>query len=144
MYSGHGVVRHGGRLGLVAGPAFAGILSRPGVDIGRGSLRFDGYSIPFLFSAALTVVVLAFARRHLKEPPAPALRRPEQVLGAGLAGRAPGLGSLLGLVTASQYGLAGVLGRVASPLAQVAIGFGLMGSGMLPSSRQAPSRSCWR
>ena len=95
-------------LGLVAGPAIAGVLSRPGVDIGGGAFRIDGYSIPFLFSAGLTVAVLAYARDRLHDPVA---QRPTAPAGAFSATEddaptGPRLRTLLGLVTASQYGLA--------------------------------------
>lgn len=95
-------------LGLIAGPAIAGVLSRPGIDIGGGSLRIDGYSVPFLFSALLTVGVLGYARRRLHDStasatadgPIPRASAPSDTA-AG-----PRLGTLLGLVTAAQYGLA--------------------------------------
>ena len=54
-------------LGLVAGPALGGLLSRPGFSIGRGALRLDGYSLPFIAAAALAVGVLAAAVRVLPE-----------------------------------------------------------------------------
>ena len=157
-------------LGLIAGPAMAGALSRPGINVGTGTFRIDGYSLPFLFSAVLTIIILGYARRALASADAPSqsssLDRPEP---CG-ANRGPRLRTLLGLVTASQYGLAifegtfvlyarnrlsltpaqtsiafvvcgavmavlqvpasGMLARIAGPLAQVAIGFALMGAGI--------------
>lgn len=94
-------------LGLIAGPAMAGLLSRPGIDIGTGTFRIDGYSIPFLFSAALTVTTLGYARRRL----APAASRQDVAPDGTVEGNAPSnevppLRALLGLVTAAQYGLA--------------------------------------
>lgn len=95
-------------LGLVAGPAIAGVLSRPGIDIGGGAFRIDGYSIPFLFSAGLTVAVLAYARDRLNDTsirPAAALASATASTRQGMAAGPP-LRALLGLVTAAQYGLA--------------------------------------
>jgi DHA1 family multidrug resistance protein-like MFS transporter len=91
-------------LGLIAGPAIAGVLSRPGIDLGDGPLSIDGYSIPFLFSAGLTVATLAYARSRLVGS-APAMTSDKQ----GTSGRScsvPRLRTLLALVVAAQYGLA--------------------------------------
>ena len=52
-------------LGLVAGPAIAGLLSRPTIDTGFGPFHIDSYSIPFFASAALTLTGVAFARDRL-------------------------------------------------------------------------------
>jgi DHA1 family multidrug resistance protein-like MFS transporter len=94
-------------LGLVAGPAMAGVLSRPGVDIGGGAIRIDGYSIPFLFSALLTLGVLAYARTRLSDSPPPTAAVPNATSAGGAnAWTGPSLRTLLGLVTAAQYGLA--------------------------------------
>ncbi|MGD9793902.1 MAG: MFS transporter [Acidimicrobiia bacterium] len=54
-------------LGLVAGPALGGVLSRPGLSIGRGAWRLDGYSLPFLVAGALAFAVLVAALRGLPE-----------------------------------------------------------------------------
>lgn len=91
-------------LGLIAGPAMAGLLSQPGIDIGAGPFRIDGYSIPFIFSAALTLTILAYARTRL----APVPPSTNLVVAAGASGGngVPRLRTLLGLVTAAQYGLA--------------------------------------
>ena len=96
-------------LGLIAGPAMAGVISRPRIDLRAGAFRIDGYSIPFLFSAALTATALAYARHRLRSPFVPTdqlgprdphIEHPTASLGV------PRLRTLLGLVTASQYGLA--------------------------------------
>ena len=91
-------------LGLIAGPAMAGVLSQPGIDIAAGPFRIDGYSIPFIFSAALTLAILAYARTRLDPVPTATILAVE----VGTAGRdgTPRLRTLLGLVTTSQYGLA--------------------------------------
>lgn len=95
-------------LGLVAGPALGGVLSRPGFSLGSGSLRLDGYSLPFVAAGVLALGVLVAARRRLPESLA--------TTGAAAAGgdpfeklprtsARPGLRALLGLVVASQFGL---------------------------------------
>jgi DHA1 family multidrug resistance protein-like MFS transporter len=92
-------------LGLIAGPAMAGVLSRPGIDIGAGPFRIDGYSIPFLFSAALTLATVAYAQIRLAHPARRTtltradITRPQ-------TNDVPRLRTLLGLVAAAQYGLA--------------------------------------
>ena len=95
-------------LGLIAGPAMAGVLSRPGIDIGTGTFRIDGYSIPFLFSATLTVTTLGYARRRLAPTGLPRDVAPHDGMVEGNAAghEVPPLRVLLGLVTAAQYGLA--------------------------------------
>lgn len=154
-------------LGLIAGPAMAGILSQPGIDIGAGPFRVDGYSIPFMFSAALTLAILGYARARLaRVPTSPTEDVEHRINGTAMM---PRLRTLLGLVTATQYGLAifegtfvlyardrlslnaaqtsvafvvcgvvmalqlpaaAVMANIAGPLAQVAIGFVLMGIGI--------------
>lgn len=91
-------------LGLIAGPAMAGVLSQPGIDIGAGLFRIDGYSIPFLFSAALTLAILAYARTRLA--PVPTSTNVAVEVGTTGSNGVPRLRTLLGLVTAAQYGLA--------------------------------------
>lgn len=91
-------------LGLIAGPAMAGVLSQPGIDIGAGPLRIDGYSIPFIFSAALTLTILSYARTRLA--PMPTSTNLTVEAGTREGDGVPRLRTLLGLVTAAQYGLA--------------------------------------
>lgn len=91
-------------LGLIAGPAMAGVLSQPGIDIGAGPFRIDGYSIPFLFSAALILAVLAYARTRLAPVPTSTNVTVETVING--SDGVPRLRTLLGLVTTAQYGLA--------------------------------------
>ena len=96
-------------LGLVAGPALGGLLSRPGFSIGRGTLRLDGYSVPFLAAAVLALAVLAAAVRFLPETSRGPERAPRGLSSVGAAGvrpQRPGLRQLLGLVAFSQFGLA--------------------------------------
>lgn len=154
-------------LGLVAGPAMAGVLSQPGIDVGTGPFRVDGYSIPFMFSAALTITILAYARARLAPvPPSP---NEDVAHGTNRSATMPRLRTLLGLVTTAQYGLAifegtfvlyardrlslnaaqtsvafvvcgvvmalqvpasALMANIAGPLAQVSIGFALMGIGV--------------
>ena len=93
-------------LGLVAGPAMAGALSRPDINVGASWVRLDGYSLPFLFSALVTLAVLAYA--------APRLRNNRRITSSwsndGADADAPTgplrLHVLLGLVATAQYGLA--------------------------------------
>ncbi len=95
-------------LGLVAGPALGGILSRPGFTLGSGDLRLDGYSLPFLIAGLLALVVLVAARR-LPESRSTHPQEAGRVLpGPSSDGepRQPGLRTLLSLVVASQFGLA--------------------------------------
>lgn len=93
-------------LGLVAGPALGGLLSRPGFSIGWGALRLDGYSLPFIAAATLAIAVLAAAVRILPETSGAtsqaALNQPRDPVPAGR----PGFRQLLGLVVFSQFGLA--------------------------------------
>ena len=92
-------------LGIVAGPAIAGLLSRPMIDTGVGPFHIDSYSIPFFASAALTLTGVAFARNRLSSgapmsPATTAAATQPRTIGWPL------LWPLLGLVTAAQYALA--------------------------------------
>lgn len=95
-------------LGLVAGPALGGVLSRPGVSIGRGAWRLDGYSLPFLVAGTLAFAVLVAAVRGL--PESMMASRATRGTGADCPTSEPephpGLRPLLALVVASQFGLA--------------------------------------
>jgi DHA1 family multidrug resistance protein-like MFS transporter len=96
-------------LGLVGGPLLGGVLSRPGFSFGAGWLRVDGYSLPFLVAGLLALGVLIVAWRGLPESQAaePAVSDGELETADAHATQAwPGLGLLLSLVTASQFGLA--------------------------------------
>jgi DHA1 family multidrug resistance protein-like MFS transporter len=95
-------------LGLVAGPALGGLLNRPGISLNVGPARLDGYTLPFLVAGVLALAALVAAHRALPEPASEPARRRSRLPApsAGRAGRGPGLGSLLGLVVASQFGLA--------------------------------------
>lgn len=158
-------------LGLVAGPALAAALSSPDVDVRAGWVRIDGYSMPFLFSALVTLAVLAYAAPRLRAGSVAERSTAElATTEAGVPPSGPRLRWLLGLVAISQCGLAvfeatfvlyardrlaltaaqlswgfivcglvmavlqlpaaSLLARVASPLTQVTIGFGLMGIGV--------------
>lgn len=158
-------------LGLVAGPALAAALSSPDIDVRAGWVRIDGYSMPFLFSALITLAVLVYAAPRLRTGSAAEPRTVElATTDAQVPTPGPRLRWLLGLVAISQGGLAvfeatfvlyardrlaltaaqlswgfivcglvmavlqlpaaGLLARVASPLTQVTIGFGLMGAGV--------------
>lgn len=96
-------------LGLVGGPLLGGVLSRPGFSFGAGGLRVDGYSLPFLVAGLLALGVFIVAWRGLPESQAA-----EAVVSgdephtadADAKEAGPGLGLLLSLVTASQFGLA--------------------------------------
>lgn len=92
-------------LGLIAGPAMAGVLSRPGIDLGAGPFRIDGYSIPFLFSAALTLATVAYAQVRLGRLAGPTFSARADI-SEPQSNDVPRLRTLLGLVAAAQYGLA--------------------------------------
>lgn len=92
-------------LGLVVGPAIAGLLSRPEVDVSVGPVRIDGYSIPFLFSALLTLSTAAYSRNRIDEHPT-ATTSTTSVDSATTQAARPRLATLLGFVATSQFGLA--------------------------------------
>lgn len=103
-----GMARYGTAmsLGLVAGPALGGMLSRPGLSLDLGVGRLDGYSLPFLVAAVLAGAVFVAARQYLPDPSSgdPARARLRSALAAAPDRRT--LRQLLGLVLASQFGLA--------------------------------------
>lgn len=92
-------------LGLVAGPAIAGPLSRLGIEASVGPIRIDGYSIPFLFSAALTLSTAIFSRNRIDGGQVVTAVVIPVDDGSSSTSR-PRLASLLGLVATSQFGLA--------------------------------------
>ncbi len=93
-------------LGFVAGPVLGGVLSRPGVILGPGGLRVEGYSLPFIAAGLLALIVFFVAARVLPESMPDSLRRPRRA-GRGTHQRGlHGLAFLLVLVVVSQFGLA--------------------------------------
>ena len=100
-------------LGLVAGPAIAGLLSRPGFNIGNDFFRIDGYSLPFLFSGMLTFGVLAYARTRLTGDASTPRRQPVPV--AADSTRRLTLRALLSLVAISWPGSCSLSLRPGSP-----------------------------
>ena len=93
-------------LGLVAGPALGGVLSRPGLSLEVAALHLDGYSLPFLSAAVLAGVVLLAAQRRLPEPSTGCSARHRLRAALAVAPDRRRLHQLLGLVVASQFGLA--------------------------------------
>jgi DHA1 family multidrug resistance protein-like MFS transporter len=93
-------------LGLVAGPALGGLLTRPGLALEAGAFRLDGYSLPFVSAAALAGVVLVAARRSLPESSVGCSARHRLRAALAVAPDRRRLHQLLGLVVASQFGLA--------------------------------------
>ena len=89
-------------LGVVAGPLLGGLLGRAGTFRIAG-LRFDGYTLPFLAAGMLALSAGAAAFAFVPESLDPCASRgdPGSVLWHTLSSS-----PLLGLVTASQFGLA--------------------------------------
>jgi MFS transporter, DHA1 family, multidrug resistance protein len=92
--------------GVVAGPALGGVLG--GADAtGTSSAGGLGFALPFVVAGVLTIVVAAAAATLLPKP-ARLLRSRGPVPGPkrSTRSRGHGLRALLGLVVASQFGLA--------------------------------------
>ncbi len=90
-------------LGLVAGPALGGVLSRLDVNVGRGPFLLDGYSLPFVVAGLLALAVAAATARAFPES---LDRRSVGSRNDSRPWSRSPLRSLLMLVTASQFGLA--------------------------------------
>ena len=89
-------------LGVVAGPLLGGLLGQVGTGRATG-LRFDGYTLPFLVAGALALVAGAAAFVFVPESLDPGAGRGDP---RGVLWRTLTSSPLLGLVTASQFGLA--------------------------------------
>lgn len=89
-------------LGVVAGPLLGGLFGRVGTGRATG-LRFDGYTLPFLAAGALALVAGAAAFVFVPESIDPGADGGDP---HGVLWRTLTSSPLLGLVTASQFGLA--------------------------------------
>lgn len=92
-------------LGFVVGPALVGVLSRTDVHVNAqfSHLSIDNFSVPFFVAALLGLITLLMALRWLPESLPVQSRR---VAGERTSTDWRGLGPLLGLALAGQFGLA--------------------------------------
>jgi DHA1 family multidrug resistance protein-like MFS transporter len=92
-------------LGFVAGPVLGGVLSRPGMIVGPGNLRVEGYELPFFAAGLLALIVFFIALWVVPESEGASARSKVRSRPAA-RGRLLDLGSLLALVAVSSFGLA--------------------------------------